>query len=271
MRVLLLAVFSLFMTAPALSAPEPPSITEIRTALHRFNADAAFPLPILTDENLANLRKGELVRIIDHPDQNPNAPKRATGLMLIPQNRDLLWLACQDADYALTTGVLEREIGGTYEKGILWYGYLKLPAPFKARQWVVSVHDNLQLAERSSGEAWEHYWRNIETPASAARPFVAKGDMKGLPMTDFEAGIWTPDNSGAWVAIKFGEDQTLFGYHAQTTLGGNIPSSLILAWAKAGLDDVLQGVIDRTAGVPGHYTGDHPPRVGGDGREIPRW
>lgn len=255
----------------ATTTPTAPSHDALQSALQRFNEDAVFPLPALSDADWKALHKGEVVRTIDHPGQSVNAPKRATALLLTQSNRNQVWVACQDTHFSQNANVTDILVGSSPETGDHWYGFLDLPRPFHDRHWVVGVRNNHEMARRQPDGGWEHSWQTIEDPGQAAWPYVARGAAKGVSIKQYQEAVWTPNNSGAWLAIAIDEGHTVLGYHAQATLGGYIPETLLLTWAKAQLDDMLLEMAERATQIPTHYTSEHAPLKGGDGREIPRW
>ena len=274
MRVVAMMIATLVVVTSPIQAATPqatPSVEALQLALKRFNDDAFFPLPALSKAEWKDLHNGEVVRIIDHPGKSADAPKRATALLLTPTSRNKVWIACQDVHFSQNTNVVDILVGSTPETGDQWYGFLHLPRPFHDRQWVVGVRNNHEMAKRQPGIGWEHYWQNIDDPAKAAWPYVSRGEARGITIKQYQEAVWTPNNSGAWVAIAVGEDHTVLGYHAQATLGGYIPEALLLTWAKAQLDDMLLGMAERATQIPTHYTSEHAPLKGGDGKEIPRW
>ena len=63
---------------------------------------------------------------------------------------------------------------------------------------------------------------------------------------------------------------TLILYHATATVGGYIPTDLMLSFLMRGLDDMFAG-LERNASTKArtHYDSKHLPIYGGDGILIP--
>lgn len=259
------AVGGALLGLPAAAA----SPAELRAAIGAFNAAAEFPLPTLTDKHLQQLIAGEVVRIIDQP-ADPNAPRRATGLLVSAAPRDAVWVACQDQHFPQSSEVRELRLRFTPPDRAVWYGLVDLPRPFADRHWVVESWNNHALARATGGRAWEHPWRERLEQLPAARDQVLAGKVKGVDVAAFDGAVATPANSGAWVAVALPDGTSLFGYHATTVIGGNVPEALMLRYVHATLEGTLRTIEARAREViPGHYAAAHAPVIGGDGEGVP--
>ena len=101
------------------------------------------------------------------------------------------------------------------------------------------------------------------------RPAIGAGRVPGITTEMMDSAIYTPRNEGAWFFMALG-DHTLFGYHATTVVGGDIPEGLFSQVVYSGLDSLLKDLATRAEEtVPAHYVKGHELLPGGDGRNIP--
>lgn len=254
----------LLFILPAFASVE----TDIADALHRCSG-AAHPLPALSEAQKADLAAGEVVRIVRHGD--PEAPSTAIGIALLEGGQDALWIAAQDphaqVDPSITEFVLE-DFGAAHA---LWYGHLDLPWPLKDRQWVVESRNSKSLAASTADGCWEHSWKLVPDGLPRVRPFVERGDAKGLAMEAIDDAVFTPVNEGSWLMAPLSDGRVLVSYQATSVVGGAIPDGLVLQLTMARLESVLRSLEDRAkTWAPGHYGAGHAPVPGGGGEPIPR-
>ena len=247
-----------------------PTADDIQAALQQFNQGAVYELPKLTAQQIENLRAGKVVKVMDQQG-GTTQPRRATGLLLSSVSRNQLWVSCQDTHFQQQESTTELRVSLTPPDKAAWYGYLDLPWPFDDRHWVVDVYNNHSLAAATGGKAWEHPWTLV--PAARAEsimtPVITNGKVKGVDMEMYHSAIYTPVNRGAWVAIDMG-DHAIFGYHATTVVGGNIPENLITQFVFQGMDKLLKDIEQRAKkSIPSHYTAGHRGDIiGGDGKPV---
>ncbi|MDP6931860.1 MAG: hypothetical protein QGG40_03050 [Myxococcota bacterium] len=263
-RTSCLALLLLLQTGVARATP---SVEDLTRAIADYDAHAVLPLPELTREQVEDLRSGDVIRVLDDPG---SGPKRATGLVLVPIERRRLWVAAQDLHYLQDERLTEYFLGWLPPAGKRWYGLIDLPRPFSDRHWVVDVHDNHALANSTGNQSWEHHWAGTENPQALSLSLARTGEL-GLDLDTYEDAVWMGSNRGAWLAIALDENHTVLGYHAQIELAGWVPPAGYLAWVRAGLDDLLLGVVERSAQVDSHYTQGHDPIVGANGETLPTW
>ena len=241
---------------------------DLSAALDRCSG-AVHPLPALTADQRADLAAGEVVRIVRHGD--PEAPSTAIGVALLSGGRDALWIAAQDphaqVDPSITEFVLE-DFGAAHA---LWYGHLDLPWPLKDRQWVVESRNSRPLAAASADGCWEHTWKLVPDGLPRVRPFVERGDAKGLAMEAIDDAVFTPVNEGSWLMAPLSDGRVLVSYQATSVVGGAIPDGLVLQLTMSRLESVLRSLEDRARSwAPDHYVAGHSGVPGGGGAPIPR-
>jgi hypothetical protein len=274
-RSLLRALPFLLVAAvgPASAAPPAPlgpgGAPLLAEGIAAFNAAAEFPLPRLSAADSAKLLSGEVVRLFDQPGGDPEGPRRASGLLIVNQPRDVVWVAVMDPHYVQSEQATEVRVAFEPPDRSRWYGIIDLPRPFADRHWIVDVRNNHALAKSTGNRAWEHPWRlRAEGPAELPALF-GEGKLRGIPGEALQEAIYTPVNHGAWLVVALDKDHTLLGYHATSVVGGAIPESLIARFVHASLGDMLTGAAARAAGpVRGHYTASHKQVIGGDGSAV---
>jgi len=251
------------------SVVEPLSVSALAAAIAEYDRGAQLPLPRLTDAQRTSLIRGEVVRVLDQPGGDPNEPRRATGLRVIPAPRDVVWVACQDPHYVQSGEVTEVRVEFAPPDRSRWYGLLDLPRPFADRHWLVDVTNNHSLAASSSNRAWEHPWRLRAGGEAELGPLVAAGRLAKIPPEQVAEAVWTPVNHGAWLVIALDPEHTLLGYHATSVVGGAIPEGLITRFVHATLGGMLEAVAERAVHkVRAHYVAGHKAVIGGDGRPV---
>lgn len=253
------------------TAAAPPEPAAIAAVLAGYDRAAVFPLPRLSPEDHAALARGELVRVLDQPQAQADAPRRATGLLVVPAARDLVWVACQDPHFAQSDSARELRVRSEGADRSVWYGLLDLPRPFSDRHWLVDVQNNHALAAQSRNQAWEHLWRLRGGGEAEVAALVASGRLSSVSSTLVAEAVWTPVNHGAWLVVALDDQHTILGYHATSVVGGAIPETLVIRFIHSSLGSVLGGVAARAQTMAAHYRDGHPPVIGGDGREVARF
>jgi hypothetical protein len=244
-------------------------VSDLRTALEMYDGSAVHKAPKLTDAQLQALVDGACVRVL-MPNEDPDGPSAATGMVLSSVPRSDLWIAAQDPHTVVDPDLTEFIVDQVGPDEAIWYGYWDLPRPVKDRQWVVRSYNNHDLAQATDNRAWEHVWSLVPDGLEQVRPMVDAGRSNGVGPAQLDDAIFTPVNKGSWFMVAVGE-HTLLGYQATSVVGGAVPDWLVARLAMARLESVLRGVEDRARTWVGkHYTGSHVGVYGGDGKHIPR-
>lgn len=236
--------------------------------LASLNEAAHYPVPPLTDRQLAQLQRGKVVRIREVPEDN-DAPQRVVGLVTTAHSKEALWLALRDRHWTAAEELTEVLLEGQSSWPRIWYQHLDAPRPFADRHYVLRVEDSPSLAITTGGACWEHWWTLKEDGPEVARAALEGERIPGLNISKTEGAVYVPVNDGAWLVCDLEGGQTLLGYHVRFVAGGRIPDRLIADYGMATLGSVLHKVVDRAAGVAEHYSGDHYAIPGGDGPDIP--
>ncbi len=204
---------------------------------------------LLDDEDFERVADGKTAK----RRLNQEGPDRVIGVGWTPHSRQAIWIAIiDDIHNTMVNSLHEKRLGKNSEGAKLLYQRLDLPWPFNDRQWVISISNNIALADASAGEVWERSWSLVDP-------------IKDEP-ADPQA-LWIPTLDGSWIATPV-ENGTLLIYQVRTTIGGAIPDDLVTRWAMSTLDDMLENVFLRAGQIPQHYSADHEPIRGGDGKSI---
>ena len=243
--------------------------------IEEYNSYAYFSVPKLKSNQIEELKKGKVVKIIDH-DPTGKEPSRALGYMISDVPKSDLWIAAQDAHFSVqssTTEFLLQQDPATPDR-MQWYGYLDAPWPITDRYWVVLSWNNHKIASQSTNRFWEHPWELVPDGPAISRKNIDKKVITKGSKSQLDDAIYTPYNQGSWGMIDLAntelKGETLIVYQAKTVVGGNIPESLILQVTYSGIDDLLKDLELRAkTRVPEHYVSGHDQVYGGDGKLIP--
>jgi hypothetical protein len=244
---------------------------EVQERLAAFNAGARYPLPTLQPADVKRLVEGKLVKLREQPKKQ-GLPQRLIGLRIVDHPKEKLFLAASDPHSEVNDDFTERWLEPRDGWPRVWYQYLDLSWPFTDRHWVVDVSDNHALAAATGNMAWEHWWALSKGGLARARVDVAAGKVGGIDLGSFDAAVKLPVNTGAWLYISLPDDRTLFGFHVQTVVGGNVPDKLVVEYAYMTLDKVVSGTAERAPEAAAHYDAAHAasaPVPGGDGKPLP--
>lgn len=205
-----------------------------------------------SDEEVAQLAAGELVKRRERLD----GADRVLGAMWSPVSVTDLWLSVMDEEHwGGVEGLIEERLpGSTYADKIL-YQRFDLPWPFKDRQYVLRIRNNLPLKSASQDRCWERHWE--------------LSDRRGAK-AEVEDGIWVPVNDGGWYLSQSGGGSLLV-YHVRAVIGGGIPDELATQWSLGTLRGMMDDLVDRSQQVRQHYTAEHGPILAPDGTELPRY
>ena len=118
-----------------------------------------------------------------------------------------LWVAVQDEwHWGHVSGLIEEKLPhSTFQDKIL-YQRVDAPWPFKDRQWVIRIRNNLDLLEASQNQAIERTWDLVPDRGATA---------------EVEDGVWVPVNDGGWFAAPVGGGSLLV-YHVRAVVGGHL-------------------------------------------------
>ena len=128
---------------------------------------------------------------------------------------------------------------------------------------------NKRLADSTDGAFWERTWKLQQDGIATVRPFVESGKIAGLTMSEFDKAIYLPANLGGWLSIALPNGQTLFGYHASSSLGGEIPDKLVNRYVMLTLGDIVDEVRTGAKMMRTHYVAGHDPIQSGSGAPVP--
>jgi hypothetical protein len=243
------------------------SVDALGETLDTFNAQAHTPLPPLSPDQLEQLADGEVVTLLQ---RRADGRYLVVGMARTGVPKEQAWLATQDPHYG--TEVATELALHVEPHASTWYHRIDLPRPFSDRHWVIDVWDNLELAEATGGEMWEHPWALRADGMAMVRDRVEKGEAPGLDLETIDAAVETPVNEGALDYIDLPGDDSVFVYAVATATGGGIPDRIVAAYSRARMHGNVARVVERARHViPDHYRGDHAPVAGLDGRPLARF
>ena len=266
---MMMILFSLLNISVAL--PTVPANT-IQSDIEQFNKSAYFTIPNLTEAQISELQKGEVVTILDS-SAGADKPRRAMGYMLSEIPKTQLWMSCQDSHAVLQSSTKELKTKTNPDMSSDWYGFFDLPWPFSDRHWMVKSWNTQKVADSSNNKYWEHPWELIPDGATQIRPFIEAGKLPGVTIDLIDDAVYTPVSKGAWVMMDVQSDVRLVVYHATTVVGGSIPEDAVVRYTVTTLEDLMKGMEKRAVEwVPKHYVGDHDHRIlGGDNQWLPTY
>ena len=245
------------------------STAEIQTCISDYNQHAVLDIPALSEDQTADLLKGEVVRTLLQAE-DPDEPSAVVAYLVSPVDRNALWIAAQDPHTQVDPGLSESIMESLGKDSAVWYGFWDLPRPIRDRHWVVKSGNSHQLAKAMGGKGWEHHWQLVDDGLADAKPFVAAGNVVGITLAHLESAVFTPINQGSWFMFELSDGKTLIGYQATSTVGGAIPTWLVQKLVMARMESVLRGIETRAKEwSPEHYCEGHAPVYGGDGEPIP--
>lgn len=243
----------------------------VPTALEVYNERAEDPLPFLTPEQVADLVRGDVVRVRrKDPRQGDDGPERVTGYMLLHHPRRAVWLAALDPDFPSNSMLTETRLMQDDSGMSMWYQHLSLPWPIADRHWVVTLQKDLEMAESTDGFIWVHEWDLSENGEQLARETVAAGKAGDLTPKSTEKAIYLPTNHGAWILFSLDTDLTLLAYRVTTVVGGGIPDSWITTFAMTQLEGLIREVDELAKTSEADYDPVATPIYDGFGRLMER-
>ena len=230
--------------------------------LPRLDEHGRLPRPALSDDQWATVAEGQVARWRQQVDDEIDG---AVGVGYLDQPLELVWLgALDDVHDHLVDGLTEVWLEGTKPGYKVLYQHYDVPQPFADRHWVVVVQNNPPLYRATDGDVWERVWDLDERGISS---------LEAVPedtVEDPDAALWTPVNQGGWILMRCGEG-SLVTYQVRTDIGGNIPEELVVRFAMAGLDSMIEHLGELAHNQATHYVGDHFDIVRPDGTPLPKY
>jgi len=238
-----------FLCQSALAQPNAGELAQVWNDHHvTITAHTKAPI-LLSDEDFSVVAAGGVAK----RRLSQDGPDRAIGVAWTPHSRAAVWVAIiDDIHNTMVDGLTEQRLGTSQSGGKLLYQRLDLPWPLNDRQWVIEIENDPVLARATTNQVWSRTW-SLSTHRA--------------PEVDDPEALWAPTLDGGWLAIDVA-DGTLIVYQARTTIGGVVPDGLVTSWAMSTLDEMLGNLFSRAAEIPAHYTTDHDPIHGGDGKPI---
>jgi len=238
-------------------------------ALWRKHSKLPIPMPSLKER--AILLSGKLLKSWLPP--RGNAPVGAMGMVVSDLPRDHLWLGSADGEHMSDEGeeakLIAHHLPRTGDEMFRWYGFVDLPSPFADRHFLIRTTVNTQLARNTDDRCWERTWALETDGVATMRPIVEAGQVEGLTLSRFDRAIFVPANLGGWASMKLPNGQTLFCYHASSSLGGEIPDKLVNRVVMLTLGNIVNEVVRHAGQMGTHYTAGHPPIQSGRGGTVP--
>jgi hypothetical protein len=255
-----LARVVLVLSSVALSAPTAEEIEAAWTQVKpRLAESGRLPVPDLQPAHWEQIASGKVVRWRQPVDAQIDG---AIGVGWVDQPIEQVWVgALDDVHNHLAEGLTEVWLEGTKPGHKVLYQHYDVPQPFSDRHWVVVVQNNPDLYEATEGQVWERTW-DLD-----ARGPSSLDEVPADTVSEPQAALWTPVNQGGWTLVPVGGG-VLVVYQVRSDIGGNIPEELVVRFAMAGLDGMIDHLGKLAEGVDEHYVGDHFDIVRPDGSAI---
>lgn len=241
------------------------SADPIEDAILRLQELSPDPIPMPSVSQRSRLFSGEVVKM--RIPGKPGAPDGAMVLRATELSREALWLGSADS-HGEERRLVAHHLPLRGDEMLRWYGLVDLPRPFADRHFLIRTVINTRLSS-AEPTMWERTWSLEPDGEATMRAEVVRGAVTGVTVDGFDAALFTPSNSGGWLFLGLPDGRTLFGYHAVTSMGGDIPDGLVSRYAFWGLDEIVRTVFERASHIESHYTAGHKPIRGGDGRVLP--
>ena len=246
---------------------------DLMRVLGMWKKNAALPVPMLTQKERATLLSGKIMKRWLGP--RGGAPVGAMVMVISDYSQAEVWLGSAEGHHIKGDSVESKHIvynlPKTGNEMFYWYGYLRFPTPFTNRHFVLRTKVNKRLADATGGACWERNWKLQSDGIATVRPLVEAGKIPDLTVAQFDKAIYLPANLGGWLALQLPNGQTLFGYHASSSLGGDIPDKLVNRYVMLTLDDIVGEVLQGAAMMRTHYVPGHEPIQSGSGVAVPHF
>jgi hypothetical protein len=265
--VMLLIAFIPVMT----SAEDQPSVDELAAALARYPALGDIDLPALDGGELQELLDGvPVVRISTGRSGGADedvSTMGVVGLRIVDAPRLLVWLTvmgvASEPDVRLTRATLSRAPLGAYTR----YQHVNLPWPVRDRHWLILCEKNIDLAQATDGDYWEHRWSLIDDGVEQVKRAHEAGGIAGLTAGQLDKSVYLPANRGAWALTELSPGKTLVIGYFDGSLGGLFPDGLVRRFTKLHLREGLNLVSELSTTVHREYS-DNAPVHDGYGQPI---
>ncbi len=245
----------LVVAIAAAAAPDrTPDPSQLKSDLTKWDAaiteKGRYPIE-WTEDELATLAKGEVVK----RRSKLEGADRVFGAVWVPNSLAELWVGAQDPHWGLVDGLVEEELPGSNFHNKLVYQRIEAPWPFRDRQWVIRVVNNVALWKHTEGNVIERTWD--------------LSSERGASVED-DKGVWVDVNEGGWFAAT-AAGGSVVGYHVRAVIGGNIPDDAASTWTMMTLGGMMRGLVEKSSATRSHYVAGHEPIRWPDGELIPSY
>ena len=221
-------------------------VGEIPRLLAQYSEQGDLGLPSLSPAEFDTLATGSpLIMLYRDPTVEPGDKVRAmrvVGWQVVKAPRLLVWLSLlmgrEDSSARMQHLVLTRRPAGGYVS----YHHVDLPWPVKDRHWLLLCEKNVNLANESHDEIWEHRWSLLPLDDSQLEAAYDSGDVPGLTRKAFDDSVYLIANEGAWVVFDLGAEGTLVAASMDIDLGGRFPDALVQSFAKHQMRDFFESL-----------------------------
>ncbi len=259
------------LVAPRAAAAASLSDPELMRAIADWTKRSALPIPMPTVKERALLLQGKVLKKWLPP--RPGAPVGAMGMVVTNNGQAEMWLASADGEHMdaesdegkLTAHNLPKKGNEMFR----WYGFVDLPSPFSDRHFLIRTTVNAAACDNTDGRVWERTWDLEQGGVETMRPIVEAGGVEGLTVDLFDNAIYVPANMGGWISIRLPNGQTLFCYHASSSVGGDIPDKLVNRMVMMTLTKIMTDVNSFAGGMKSHYKAGHTAIMSGAGGMVP--
>ena len=236
-------------------------------AMRAYLQHAVVPVPPPTAEQAARIEAGEVVKI--RLPGTAAAPDGAMVLVASPLSRQACGWA-RPTPTGKRTACCPTTCRSRATRCSAGTGWWTCPGRFSDRHFLIRTTVNRALSAAQPG-MWARSWELEPGGQATMRARVAQGAVAGLDAERFDAAIYVPVNEGSWLFLDLPDGRTLFGYHATSALGGDIPDNLVSRYVMWGLDEIVRNVLERAERMEQHYVAGHRKFIGGDGQPIPHY
>jgi hypothetical protein len=238
---------------------------DIVAALTNFNEHARFAVPIPGENDLERMVKKRVVRI--RHVSSPDEPQQVIGYYVMSGTMRQVWISARDPHSSTIDDLIDQQVQNHGKGREVWYQHMDLPWPFVDRHWLLDVADNHAAAK--AGVGWEHYWELSDNGPERAAEYIAAGGIPDMTTERAAPAIYVNDNVGAYFVAPLPNGESLFCFHAKSTVGGNIPDRLIADYTAMTMNKYLTAIEKRIDEMEKHYADpSHKPIFAGDGSEL---
>ncbi|MEM6639048.1 MAG: hypothetical protein AAF610_04020 [Pseudomonadota bacterium] len=234
---------------------------DIASALTVYNRSATTAIPVLNDDTLAALARGDTVSVreaLAASKEDETLRVRVVGMQLVPRPRLLVWLATLFVETQHEPRLTEHRLQVNADRSATWYQYLDAPWPMRNRHWVIRSGKNPAIAQQTDGLAWQHEWALEPDGPDIAMELLRSETVSDLNERDGRKAIYLPENAGAWTMFDLGGDNTLVVTYTMADMGGWIPDRLVTRFVTRQLRDVLSKLAKRADTIHERYDPSDP-------------